>query len=114
MSKQKQLISEWREVWYAWDGDTEDREMSFTKYITGIVFGDGMVFGELDVPMYREEGNIYSLWPHWGAHKFSIVAYTLGEKRRRVECPKYIQVSNDRADRCPKCQGRGYAWERKK
>jgi hypothetical protein len=97
-----------KEIWHVWDGDIT-RDMSFMQRVKKVSFSDGsFLIVDNDSP-YREKPIMWYLWGKWC--NAGVRAYTLGETRERVECPKYIQVSNTMADTCPRCQGRGYTWK---
>lgn len=107
-----------KEIWYVWDGNTE-RDMSFRKYVTAIMYGDGVIGKRKDLVMIMYGESFF--WNIGINKRTTIVAYTLGETRERVQCYAcegggflFIPVlwsGDDLKEKCPDCQGRGYTWK---
>lgn len=99
-------MSEWKEVWYAWVGEGIP---CHTGKITKVNHRDGLIVNTYDFPEVNQM-DVY-LWSHMGL-ELDIVAYTLGEMRRRVvcsECSGHGEIACVIV--CRACHGTGKVWE---
>lgn len=99
-------MSEWKEAWYAWSGFGYEPDLESVAAIMDR-------HGNITLGPFK-----YISWikPKGGWFNY-VDAYTLGEKRRRVECPDcggfYFWVGSKGFEECAHCS-KGYKWEYKK
>lgn len=103
--------SEFKEVWYVWDGDI-NQDMSFILDVTKVRFSDkSYLIVDNDSP-YRQKPVMWYLWGDWC--ESGVRFYTLGQKRRRVECERchgfYVWAGSNGIEECVHCN-KGKVWE---
>lgn len=89
-----------KEIWYVWD------KRAVISGAKKLLFDNGFALdlGEGSSPL----GEVFD-------DKDNFVAYTLGERRERVDCftcfnrSRYADITDKSG--CPDCQGRGYIWK---
>lgn len=106
-----------KEIWYVWDGDITS-DMSFIEDVTKVRFSDGSFVIVDKESSYRSKPIMWYLWGKWC--NSGVRAYTLGEKRERVECEACVSSRFKgliycggyfEFRKCPDCQGLGYIWK---